>query len=349
MKTGAEHLWQRASYQSILRRLDARAVLEYYGARNCTEQLASDGTVEIIHSCLLDKVSPHHSNGDNSPSAACNVDKKQYVCYSLGYGCDLFHLVNRLEGKEGFDDPLMTMGRFLTGATLEASDFAAELDKIFSAPNLLYTTDLPHFDDKILQSFDHSHPYWESRGITPEAQKILHLGYDPKDHRVVFPLIIQCKLAGWQKRVIPNETYPPYPKYKSSFNYPKSMALYNYDEASQYSSVIVVESPASVAKAVSYGLPNVVATMGAKVGKRQIQLLYPFETVYLWFDLDDAGREGERKVADALYHHTQVKIVTPTAGQDMGDATPEEIAAKIASAVPAALRLGELDLSGRMR
>jgi hypothetical protein len=347
MRTGFEHIWQRATYESYLRRLDARAVLDHYGATNRQEQISKkDGSTEIIHSCLLDRVHPHHSNGDQSPSASCNIDKKTYVCYSMGYGCDLLHLINKLEGKEEFADSLMMVGQFLTGSTVEVGVFQQDLEKIFSAPTYL-PTPLPTYDESILKGFEHPHPYWGQRGITQQAQETLKLGYDPKENRIVFPHTFDTHLVGWQKRSVDKNDFP---KYKSSFGFPKSTTLYNYDRAREYSRVCVVESPMSVAKAISYDIPNVVATFGAKINASQIRLLYPFETVYVWMDDDEkrAGQTGERKLIEGLYRHTEVQVVIPDRDRDLADCPLEEIAYKIDTAVPAALRLADHDLIEEM-
>jgi hypothetical protein len=258
----------------------------------------------------------------------------------MGYGCDLFHLIARLEGQSA--DPLATMNRFLTGATLEGSAFADELDKIFTASSTVPET-LPTYDESVLGGFAHDHPYWSQRGITEEAKKTLRLGYDPREHRLVFPVFYRGELVGWQKRCTP-ESYPQHPKYRSSFAFPKSAVLYNYDLACHYSQVVVVESPMSVAKAVSCGLPNVLATFGAKVSDAQIRLLDSFARVYIWFDDEAyAGQIGERKLAEGLYRRTDTWVVVPDEKRDMGDADLAEMEHKISTAVPAALRLGFYD------
>lgn len=350
MRMGFEFLRERAMYDTYLRRLDARAVLDHYGARNCQEQISKkDGSTEIIHSCLLDRVHPHHSNGDQSPSASCNVDKKTYVCYSMGFGCDLLHLVEKLEGKEEFSDSLTLISSFLTGSTMEANAFQADLDKIFSAPTFLSTA-LPVYDTSILNGFAHPHDYWGERGISPEAQEVLSLGYDPKENRIVFPHFFDGKLVGWQKRAVPGTT-PAYPKYRSSFGFPKSTTLYNYDVAQKDDLCLVVESPMSVAKAVSYGLTSIVATFGAKINPAQIRLLHPFKTVMVWFDNDSktqAGQAGERKLIEGLYRHTEVLVIPADPDKDLADCTKAEISRKFDQAIPAALRLGEYDMMEMM-
>lgn len=341
--TGMEYLLSQEVHQDYLRRLDARAVLEHYGARNCTEQAGGDGTTEIVHSCLLDRVEPHHTNGDEHPSAACNIDKRAYVCYSLGWGGSLFRLIQKLENKESLSDTLGVVGQFLTGATQDSTTMLAELDKLFHPTSLHAQIDLPAYSDRILDGWARHHPYWAIRGITPEAIAALRLGYDERERRIVFPHFVNGVLVGWQKRVIPGETQPDYPKYRNSSGFPKSETLYNLDIAQRSPRVCVVESPMSVARAMSLGIPNVVATFGAKISDLQIAQLADFERVYVWFDRDGAGLAGEKKLVEGLHKRTEVFVVTPDRGKDMGDANLDTIAAKLHEAVPASLRLGEYD------
>jgi DNA primase len=114
---------------------------------------------------------------------------------------------------------------------------------------------------------------------------------------------------------------------------------------------MVVESPMSVAKAVSLGLHNVVSTFGAKVSREQIRLLREggFETIYIWFDRDSAGVKGERKLAEGLYRVQPVKVVTPHRGKDLADCDLADIAVYLKHAVPAALKLGYSDMFRRAR
>jgi len=339
VKSGLDAILQEGFYHEYLRRLDAQAVLDHYGAENQREDRNKDGTTEIIHSCLLDRVEPHHSNGDRNPSAACNLEKKKYVCYAGGWSGDLIHLVAKMEGAE-FADSLGLVGQFLTGATLDTETFKAEVEKMF-ASGAAYSINLPSYDLQVIQEWrDQPHPYWRERGINELAREALMLGYDQDTQRIVFPHFVDGTLVGWQKRVIPGLTKPDIPKYKNSPGFPKSETLYNLDFAREFPRVCVVESPMSVARAVSLQLPNVVSTFGAKVGEHQIDLLKNFEQVYVWFDRDTSGIQGERKLLEGLYRHTEVLWIAPDRGKDMADCSMDEIAAKFIMAEPAALRLG---------
>ena len=133
MKVGLAHLTNQKLYEEYKRRLDARAVLEHYGAENLSEIPGRDGSTEIVHSCLLDRVEPHHRNGDQNPSAACNVDLKLYCCYSYWSG-DLFHFIAKMERKDHLADILPVIGQFLDGATSTSEDILKELDSLLFHP-----------------------------------------------------------------------------------------------------------------------------------------------------------------------------------------------------------------------
>jgi hypothetical protein len=336
MKSLFADMRQSEMYREYRRRLDVRAVLEHYGAENSYEQSGSDGTTEIIHSCLIDRVEPHHTNGDASPSAAANADKKVYICYQW-WGGDLFHLIAKMEGKESLADIVPIIGQFLTGIAQEPDKVRAELDKIFAQTHV-YEADLPRYADRVLEPWLREHPYWAARGVAPETVEQFKLGFDPLENRVVFPHFFGGSLVGWQKRVTP-ETTPAFPKYRNSVGFPKSETLYNYDRAKSYRSVIVVESPMSVVRADTLGIPNVVATFGAKVTERQLDMLRAWDTVYVWFDADSAGRGGEEKLVTGLYRHTDVRVIVPDPGRDAADSdSSDEFLTKVSSALPAALR-----------
>ena len=100
----------------------------------------------------------------------------------------------------------------------------------------------------------------------------------------------------------------------------------------------------SVARAHALGVPNVVATFGAKVSQNQLDILKSFSAVAVWFDADHAGRLAERKVVKSLYRHTAVTVVCADEGKDLADyESLEEIQEKIDSSSPAALLLAKWD------
>lgn len=347
MKVGLGFLSNKNLYREYKRRLDARELLAHYNAENCQELIGPDGSTEIVHSCLLDRVEPHHAHGDQNPSASINLDKKLYVCYNY-WGGDLFHLIMKMEQKENLNDIIPIVGEFLHGATASAEDFSAEIDKIL-AGDKSYSIELPEYSPKVLEPWAYSHPYIRERGITLEASSRLQIGYDPVTNRIVFPHFWDGKLVGWQQRAIPPDprwpgSDPQRPKYKNSTGFPKSESLYGVQWLADSRTIIVVESPMSVARAHSLSLANVVATFGAKVGQAQIDFLKSFRDVVLWFDADYAGKLAERKVAKKLYRYTNVKVVEAEQDKDLADyESLEEINCLIDSAIPAVLLLAQWD------
>lgn len=347
MELGLKHLSDRALYKEYKNRINPRDVLDYYGAENTSEKIFGDGTTEILHSCLLDRVERHHTNGDMKPSAVMNLDHKLYVCYSW-LSCDIFHFIMKMEKKEYFSEIIRFIQPFLSGSASEdPENFKKELERLFDQKEV-YSLELPSYSERILKPWLVSHPYLrEDRGVSLEASSRLMIGWDSEDNRLVFPHFFQGKLVGWQKRAIPSSplwpgTLTQIPKYKSNISFPKSHTLYNYDRAIQEKSVLVVESPMSVAKAYSLGLENVVATFGGGVTKNQAQLLRSFDEVIVWMDRDDAGYKGERLLVQSLYNYCRVRVVEPEKKKDLADSdTIEEVQAKLESASPAFLKLAQ--------
>ena len=345
-------------FREYQNRLDVRAVLEHYGAENVSERRGADGTTEIVHSCLLDRVEPHHSHGDANPSASANVEKGLYCCYTYWSGT-IFQLIQRLEGpKDHHGDHHATSGDrvlevvtpFLAGTSEETESLRKKIARAFSEKEAPAAA-LPVYSKRVLDDWMCCHPYmYEVRGVDQHTHAELMLGYDETENRIVFPHFWHGQLVGWQKRAIPASprwpgTTPEHPKYKNSMGFPKSETLYSYDWAKDYDQVLVVESPMSVAKACSLSLHHhggigIVATFGASVNETQIQLLRDFNRVYVWSDDDPAGHAGERKLVEGLYRHTNVLVVKPEQGRDLADYNGgREAYEHIMAATPAALWL----------
>lgn len=344
MKSGFNYLSDRALYKEYRRRTDPREVLAYYGADNVTEKQGTHGT-ELIHSCLLDRVEPHHRHGDSSPSASMNVDHKLYHCHSY-WGGDIFHFIMKMEKMDNFSQLVRFLIPFLSNEENPSEVFKKEIERLFSDTTGVYSLDLPRYSDKILKPWLVSHPYLrENRGVSVEASSKLKIGYDPGENRLVFPHYWQGQLVGYQKRAIPaGRCWPAspsqYPKYKNSLSFPKSVTLYNYDRLEGEETVIVVESAMSVAKAHSLGIENVVSTFGASITDGQTALLRSFKNVVVWMDKDDGGYKGEKKLVNDLHKFTRVVVVEPEEDKDLGDYNSrEEVEEKIESAVPAMLKL----------
>lgn len=348
MKINLGQLGELREYREYLRRIDPMRVLEYYDAQNCFEQKQGDGSVEVRHSCLIDRVDPHHSHGDQNPSASLNIDKKLYTCWTYGGGGDVLWLIMMLEEAESLTEIIPVLRQFLKESTETKEDFQKELEGFFQVEK--YEEDpLPKYSERLLDRWSFTHPYLtEVRGMSAEACSRLRVGWDEESNRITFPVFFRGDLVGWQKRAIPKGPYWPgtreqVPKYKNTKDFPKSKVLYNYDRVSGRREVVVVESPMSVLKAESLTdgediLSSVVATFGAKVTEPQLDLLRGFSRVYVYMDDDTAGVRAARKISRYLYRFVDCRIVKPSQGMDLGDHTSrEEVIEKIRSATPAFL------------
>lgn len=306
-----------------------------------------------MHSCLLDQVEPHHANRDENPSAAMNVDKATYACYGYWMG-GIFDFVKKMEQKEHLDEIVDVLGSFLVdGAMANRSDFVAELAALFRARDAAaeVAATPAYAETAIARWVGTRHPYLtEVRQITDAGYDQLRLGYDPETRRIVFPHYVDGRLLGWQQRAIPAEpgkwpgSVNEQPKYKNNSSFPKSSTVYNVDAAKLSSApILVVESPMSVARAISLGYPyGIVATFGATIPNGQLEVLRGLGPLVLWFDADVAGWKAEKKCCEGLSRHVPVSVVVPERKRDLGDADSlEEIRAKIAGAKPAVLRMME--------
>ncbi len=337
-----------AQYQEYRRRLDARAVLDHYGVENDRDEVTNTGQVEVIHSCLLDRVDRHHNNGDQNPSAACNLDRKLYVCYAY-WGGDMFHLIQKLENKDSFEDILPLVTQFLAGATLSLDDWEAEIAALQAVINGgAYAVELPAYSERVLTPWAFIHPYLHERGIDSETASRLQIGWREDDNRIVIPHFWESKLVGWQARAVPDRpgqwpgTANPQPKYKSTSGFPKSDTFY-YDHSRPFPTkgdVLLVESPFSVIRATALGLDiPVLASFGAKVSKTQTTMLFDYDRVILWPDPDPAGQVMEKTVMNRLREYPHLYVVSPDPGKDLADYDSlHDVQDKIDSAVPAVLK-----------
>lgn len=339
-----EKFTARRMYQEYLRRIDVEAVLNHYGARN----MSHDGD-EILHSCLLNNVDPHHGNGDENPSALANVKEKLYLCrtYSDWRGGDILQFIMRMEQTEEFHKVVPVIAEMLGDAVAPKAEFKDILKKKLF-PETKSDEPMTTYNDRVLRGWAQYHPYLVDRGISLEAASRLQIGYDKVARRITFPhWTPDGALVGWQKRRLDADprwpkTPPepvldddknivgyrdPPPKYKNSSGFPKLTTLYNLNRVLDRgkTDVIVVESPMSVAMAetlmldTSDRLAGVVATFGASMPDEQIALLRQFRKVYIYMDSDAAGSGSTRRMLQGLYRHTTTYQVQPETDKDLGD------------------------------
>ncbi len=110
--------------------------------------------------------------------------------------------------------------------------------------------------------------------------------------RLVFPVYESEKLVGWQMRSIPDTFYGDREdviRYYHLFD--KGSHLYNYENAKQFDFVVVVEG---VKKALKF--PNGVATWGAGISGKQLQLIQEWDKIVMMLDGEDHNNTQRKAI-----------------------------------------------------
>lgn len=102
--------------------------------------------------------------------------------------------------------------------------------------------------------------------------------------------------------------------------------LYNYDEAKNYNTIIVVEGIFDVWRYYEAGFPNTVATFGAKMSNEQEKLLLKTGAdLILSYDGDETGIKATNKAIEKLRYKANLKIMTIPNDQDPCSLSHQEI------------------------
>lgn len=263
------------------------------GAQNISER--GD---QLHHSCLLPF--DMHPNGDRNPSAALNTDLLLYNCFSCGGGTLLWatELILGISSK----DARALIGHNLSPLNLTREQGMQELYAIEQQWEKRQVN-MPNYTMRIIERWAAKSKYLTNeRHISSDVQREMKTGVivDNVDEvgkgenrvlitqpRLVIPHVFKTKLVGWSMRKLFDAQAGP--KYKHTQEFPKKETLYNYDLVRNVDTVIVVESPLSVLKLKTEGFHNCVATFGAEVNDRQVELLAGFTNVVFFPDGDRAG------------------------------------------------------------
>lgn len=167
--------------------------------------------------------------------------------------------------------------------------------------------------------------YLLGRGLTLEVLKTQQVLYRPSRRMVIFPIIMDKILYGWQGRAI-----DPVPKEKRMDNMPgdwKASTIMFYENIVGKDYAIVAEGPVSAMKFAKAG--NFVCTMGKEISKEQLRLLRQSGIKKLYLALDPDAFDKIHKIRDSMNESTggQLKcymIEVPPEKEDFGDCTYEE-------------------------
>lgn len=315
-------------------------LLTEFGAQNVRRPT---GRGEIIHSCCLPFGA--HKNGDRSPSASLNYKKLTYNCLGCGSSGGLLWFIAVSRGGDGVAArQWLEKETGLGGNPLDFSRIEEMIKEIYSRKSLA-PPPIPTYAESVLDQWDFIHPYMttgapelgvEGRGIPEATLDHFRIGYaqeffmgehQPTQERIIIPHFWRGKLVGWQARRINDADTP---KYKSSYQFPKDLTLYNYEPLND---VVVVESPASVLRHWHH-VPTMTATFGAKITEQQIRLLQRARSVICFMDPDEAGWTATELLRAQVPRHASLKIVDNPYDADPADLADDIVDTLISSALP---------------
>lgn len=168
--------------------------------------------------------------------------------------------------------------------------------------------------------------YLLKRGITLEMMKKYDIMYSPVMRRVIFPVIMDQKIYGWQGRAIDNVD-----KAFRMHNMPgpwKTLTLMFYDNIVNKEFAILAEGPVSALKFEKVG--NFVASMGKGISQTQLELLRKAGIKKLYLALDRDADDKLEQIVDTMMKDGLrdsiecFQIPIPKHRGDFGDCTYEE-------------------------
>jgi hypothetical protein len=227
---------------------------------------------EAIVSC------PHPDHDDRNPSAAINIRKRLWTCYSCGRGGSLDKLLGGRVSDQAVEEILVELATELAGfGSVEHG-----------------------YPESWLDQFDLGgvHPYWIRRGLSEEVCVDFRLGYDFETGYATYPLRAPTgKVLGVVRRAIDER---PGPKYRYPDHAPVSKTLFGYYKIQTgVRDVVVTEGALDALAMWDVGVPSV-AQMGATLSRDQVVLLRKLGPTSITFayDRDPAGNRALKRAID---------------------------------------------------
>ena len=256
---------------------------------------------------------PFHYN-KNTP--ACEVDKEKglFLCFACGERGTLLDLVMRTTNRNYFE-----ASRVISTAA-KSIDFASRIEKDIQVKEefLQFNNELIDRLHNDLLSSEKAIAYFKSRNIELDAIKKFKLGYSPKQDMVTVPVYSHTDICvGFVGRSIEGKSF------KNSTGLPRNKVLFNLNSV-KFKDIVIVESSFDAIRLWQLNIPAI-ATLGANIGKNQINLINKYATrLILAMDQDEAGGSLTRNLNKSV----TIPILNmdfPDGVKDIGDMTDEQI------------------------
>lgn len=257
---------------------------------------------------------PFHYN-KNTP--ACEIDKEKglFICFSCGERGTLLDLVMRTTNRNYFE-----ASRIISNAA-KGIDFASKIEK-----EIVVKEEFKEFDSETISRLnlsllndDRAKKYFEGRNIYLDAVRYFNLGYSEKQDMVTVPVYSHTGICvGFVGRSLEGKSF------KNSTGLPRNKVLFNLNNC-KFKEIVIVESSFDAIRLWQLNIPAV-ATLGANLGKNQLELLNKYATkIILAMDQDDAGKKLTQNLYNGIKTAPIMNFELPEGLKDIGDMTDQQI------------------------
>jgi DNA primase len=166
------------------------------------------------------------------------------------------------------------------------------------------------------------------RGLAIDTMMHFEVGFSVEKNRVTIPVRSSShEVVGLIGRAVEPSQQPRY-LYNKGFK--RADVLFNINNAKNYNSVIIVEGSVDCMFVHQAGFPNVVATLGAAVSKKQGDMIRRFfDKITLFCDNDEAGM-AMRYAMIEMCRGKEISVARiPEGVKDPAEMTKEQIAEAI--------------------
>lgn len=257
---------------------------------------------------------PFHNN-TRTPAAEINKESGTLFCFACNKAADLIETVMHTTGRKYFEAI-----RLIKSKEVE-SNLSDDINKkLIKEPEFIaYDSSVVERLHLAVASSSRATEYYAGRSITKDSIDKFKLGYSDKQDMITIPVHApDGMLLGFVGRSVEGKVF------KNTPGLPKAKTLFNVHRVKSSSRVYVVESSFDAIRLDQCGIPAV-ATLGANVSSRQIELLNKyFNDIVVVADNDEAGDNMKNRLMKHLASKLSV-VQLNKQYKDIGDMSDEDI------------------------
>lgn len=302
-----------------LDQLDFEEILSDYGIR-----FHKVGSINAMFNC------PFH--GDSNPSCGMNVNTGLWGCFACGEKGNIIQFVEKMDDVD-FDKAIETIRKKWITKTWTPEDALAQVQKLITKREEATKPKNTVIPDWTLNKFSTNYNYMYHRGFSDDTLRHFEVVYDESTNYQGIPIRNESgELIGISGR---NTLDDDRPRYHPIIRYQKALVVFNLHRIHKNRPVIVTEGEINCMAMYQHGYTNSIALLGAGVAQGQIDILRnsQIKELVIFFDSDDAGQKGARKLYTSLWNYMRIRVVPDHTG-DPDEMTKEYVDELVAAAKP---------------